>query len=149
MNEYNCDYNGCVKRYDKLSELNRHKRLVHKKRYKCDYKQCGKLLATKWHLQRHRRKHNQDIQKGEKCGYCDEVMIDKATLRKHIKLQHQLCEKEYVCRKCRKRYSTKHALQSHVVTHLKREQRKLHKCDQCNIQCTTHSNLKRHSAKYH
>ena len=153
---YHCGYNECNKFYKNLCELNRHIRLIHNKRYQCHYKQCkinNKTFSTKWHLLRHEKTHYSHLYELEnnnnKCKYCDKRFVDKYGLRKHIKLQHELCVKQYVCKKCKKRLKTKTALKEHIKTHLKRNERKLYECIQCNSSFTIKSNYNKHLRKYH
>eukprot|EP01083_Nonionella_stella_P151409 483678_1 len=148
--------NQCHKWYKSLGALNLHKK-AHTKPYKCNYEDCGKSFSRnndlKVHQMRvHKRGHVHAINASETqkvCTFCDGAFASTSSLSRHMASVHRGKEKEYVCKKCHKHFSTKHQLQSHFDVHLSRHIRKLFNCNMCGKQFTTKSNRNKHYNKFH
>lgn len=143
---YECDFDGCGKKFDELRKYTRHKR-QHLKLYQCNV--CLKGYSSSYHLKIHQRIHFKD--KCEICKYCNKRFSDPSTLRKHIKYYHLNAVKkkqEFHCHICKKVLTTKDGLKMHFLTHQKHRPR--FKCDECPHKTySTRSNLLRHLKKKH
>ena len=75
---------------------------------------------------------------------CAAILSSKYHLMRHVKSVHSGDEK-VVCDICNKTYSSKHSLNTHLLTH---SQEKKHKCRYCNTRFRLAATLKRHERRH-
>ncbi len=121
---YQCDFDGCGKKYTRIYSLKRHI-LIHagqrEDTYKCYLSNCGKRFAQECDLKKHLHIHTEH--KPFKCylSKCDKRFCQKIDLIRHERTHTG--EKPFECEAvgCGKRFNRKHALERHqLVIHLKK-----------------------------
>ncbi|VEN43631.1 unnamed protein product [Callosobruchus maculatus] len=96
--------------------VHRKSHLTEKKQYICSY--CNKEFQKNSRLQRHLRIHT-----GERpyiCEICTKSYIQAGDLKRHMTHYH-LGTKRFQCQHCGKFYYTKPGLETHVLTHSKKQ----------------------------
>ena len=91
-------------------------------------------------------KSEEDVIK--KCKFCRKQFCGLSALKVHVSSTHchenEILFKPFRCRKCLKEFTRKDALQKHMVSHLKRSERKMFDCKQCDAWFTLKCNLLKH-----
>ncbi|XP_030767327.1 zinc finger protein 37-like, partial [Sitophilus oryzae] len=101
----------CPKNYKINSQLNKHLKLHDPtNKIQCDI--CLKEFSNKHCFDLHMKRHNK--QYVTKCEQCNTKFIAEYELRKHVAVKHN---KLFLCVECGSRYSTKNALDYHMLTH--------------------------------
>ncbi|CAD6244322.1 GSCOCG00013344001-RA-CDS [Cotesia congregata] len=111
---FECEFDGCIKSYVNVSELNRHKKTHYKNPDDDNRKSFKRLNNFKRHTKIHGLKHQC------KCEACGVEFDNYMDLRQHL-ATHQ---KEFRCPTCGKIYKSNSHLKRHITTHGK----KMHKC---------------------
>ena len=121
-----CDICGHISA--KLTDLERHKKLLHEKRYDFVCHLCAKPISTKKLLNYHLTSVHGEGERKFKCDQCEKTFVRASCLRQHVE-SHHLRSTLYQCEQCPKNFWAKSYLQTHIrIVHQKYRP---HKCDIC------------------
>jgi uncharacterized Zn-finger protein len=108
---YSCEI--CNKTFNKMKNLNKHKKLHGTKTYKCD--KCENCYSRSDHLRRHMTSHD-DNKTPYACDKCIQQFSNKSHLNRHIKNIHGERKIVYKCeeKECEMSFDKKSKLSKHI-----------------------------------
>ena len=144
---FECEYDGCDRKYTSKGNLKTHLKFHEGKfNYQCDFEDCDKAFLTSYRLKVHRRVHT-----GEKPYPCEEDGCDKSFNTKYrLNAHHRLhtgdtfnCEYE----KCSKQFTTRSDLKKHARKHTGEKPYQC-KVDGCGKSYSASHHLRSHTLKH-
>ena len=108
--QFQCDAEGCDKKFHQKSNLKAHNDVVHlkSKSISCDI--CSKMFYNLSQLRSHMEQHGPDK---HVCEHCSGKFSSSKSLREHIKFKHSDSDVLPTCTVCHKTFSTPQNLKSH------------------------------------
>ena len=135
---FECDVEGCDKKYNSKDAMHAHKRKFHDgivESVLCNV--CGAVFTTRQSLRRHRNIEHPTNDR-LRCDICGKRCGDTSVLRLHKRVH---AEPEFVCKYCGKAVKSKQTLQTHERSHTGETP---FKCKFCNYQSKCSSVLRKH-----
>ncbi|CAL8121976.1 unnamed protein product [Orchesella dallaii] len=139
----------CGKRFAKIEALKLHDKVDHEgfKPYKCSHDGCDKSFRLKDKLRLHIKVIHEKT-KPFPCPKCEKSFRTNYHLKAHDVTQHVQSNGSIGCSKCKRKFSSKHALETHMKEHTAFEDEKPFMCSTCNKGFPTSARLKLHSKSH-
>ena len=152
---FRCDVCGID--FKEKETLEAHIDATHNKNRQYTCSECGRSFNRMYHLKRHFKVHEnceellaavQGNEKKEKCPICGEVFQKRFQVKQHMAETHG-ADKVFHCEICGENFKTEHIYKQHCQKMHENPERKLYKCEYCEMTFDKMSLLIKHKHSEH
>ena len=144
-----CQCEVCGKLFQTDRLLKAHMTRHQDKKEKCNF--CDKVFRLTHELKIHVESVHLKL-RNVLCSHCGKGFYSESNLREHVDTVHKK-NKPHACHECNKRFYYRNKLLAHLKVHERRRQlkakpRPTYPCDQCDLVCSSKSQLEIHKASH-